>query len=475
MKMPQSTLIYAHVRREFVEAGASLEVLLADVNEKIREHGGIILANRQILRRPIELDWAVQGHLDDSTTTFFEHLELEWGEAQRLYFGDLWGVPKPYQYCLERDQYDQFCVSARDPTPYLVPGELIHAIVEAVEEYRCIECPCHHTQIVYTSRHRLLCMGCGQLYRVLAGPLDHSFNVGISSDRWESAFDDHGELIDDELNVPTLDYRSIERAPYIWSTDVWDEATWLIDFYAEGNKDEIRRYEATLPKAEDLISAGWTQIHTPPSLTAQLADDGVFVDLWDNSGAAVRAAASGFAKSRIQPEVLRDTVLAAFQSIELLLKMRLEPIDPAALRENNPTILRKLIDAGIAISDPEIKMINELRSLRNKLQHAGATFGYRHTRRMLRAAFTFIDRFTLEELDIWLNHVCDPQGWGALLQIAPIQANAERMSTKFAAQAEVDPAVMVADCEACRRHTMVLFSDVYGDCLYCRAERRGII
>ena len=201
VKVPQSTLIYAHVRRELVEAGASIEVLLADVNAKIREHGGIILANKQILRRPIELGWDVEGYLDDYTSTPFVHPECEWREAQRQYFGDLWGSPAPYQYVSERDQYDQFCISARDPTPYLVPGELIYAMVEAIGERRGIECPCHHTQIVYTSRHRLLCMGCGQLYRVLARPLEQTFDVGISNERWESAFDDHGELIDDELEV----------------------------------------------------------------------------------------------------------------------------------------------------------------------------------------------------------------------------------------------------------------------------------
>lgn len=66
-------------------SGASIEVLLADVNARIREHGGIILANRQILRRPIELDWDVQGYLDDYTTTPFEHPEREWEAAQSQY------------------------------------------------------------------------------------------------------------------------------------------------------------------------------------------------------------------------------------------------------------------------------------------------------------------------------------------------------------------------------------------------------
>ena len=205
--------------------------------------------------------------------------------------------------------------------------------------------------------------GLRQLYRVLARPLEQTFDVGISNERWEDAFDDHGELIDDELELPILDYSFVKRAPYIWTTDVWDEATWLIDFYAEGSEEEINRYEATLPKAEDFIAAGFAQITMPPSATAQLADDGVGIDLWDNSGAAVKSAANAFARSLTKPEVLRDAVLDTFHGIELLLKMRLEPIDPAALKENNPTILRRLIDHGVAISGSKSQRLTSCGSL----------------------------------------------------------------------------------------------------------------
>jgi hypothetical protein len=68
----------------------------------------------------------------------------------------------------------------------------------------------------------------------------------------------------------------------------------------------------------------------------------------------VRSAVSAFAHSLTKPEVLRDAVLDTFHAVELLLKMRLEPIDPAGLKENNPTILRRLIDHGVAISASEV-------------------------------------------------------------------------------------------------------------------------
>ena len=69
MKATQSTLIYVHVRRELVEADAPLADLVEDVNEKVRRHGGIILANRQFLRNPLSPDWGLDPYLDDDTTS----------------------------------------------------------------------------------------------------------------------------------------------------------------------------------------------------------------------------------------------------------------------------------------------------------------------------------------------------------------------------------------------------------------------
>jgi hypothetical protein len=471
VKAAQSTLIYAHVRRDLVEAGASTQTLLDDVNAKVVAHGGIILSNNQFLRRPIEMNWSIDTYLDDYTSAPFEHPDIEWGEAQRRYFGELWGLTDPYSYARDREAYNQFCVSARDPTPYLVPDEVIYAMIETVGERRAIDCPCHHTQVVYTSRHRLLCMGCGQLYRVLAEPLDHVFEHGITNDQWESAFDDDGELIDDEIHIPIVDYRTVEKAPYIWTTDARDEATWLIHFYAEGSEEEIKRYEASQPKAEDFIAAGWVEIPSPPSVSAQLAGDGVDIDLWSNSEVAVKAAARAYAQSRTKPEALRDAVLNCFQAIELVLKMRLETIDPGEVKGNNPTVLRRLIDHGVAINADEIATIDALRKLRNKLQHAGASFGYRDTRRLLRAAFTFLDRFTIDELDLWISHVCDLTGWRSLLHIAPIKANAEKISTHLIARVDSEPTInAVVTCEACGRERMVVFDTGFRNCMYCHEE-----
>src|SRR3954452_14968858 len=95
-RLPQQTLLYVHVRRAFFEAGAAVAPLVADVNEKVKRHGAIVLANGQFLRRPISPDWNVEPYLTDETTMPFEHSLREWGEEQRRYFSALWGVTNPY-------------------------------------------------------------------------------------------------------------------------------------------------------------------------------------------------------------------------------------------------------------------------------------------------------------------------------------------------------------------------------------------
>ena len=470
MKSAQSTVIYAHVRRELVEAKAPLAELVEDVNEKVRRHGGIILANRQFLRRQISIDWHVEAYLDDYTSSPFEQPEREWGDAQKRYFSDLWGLTEPYQYAREPDQYDRFCIGAIDPTPYLVPSETILALVETVADYWSVDCPCHVAQVVYTSRHRVICMGCGHLYCVLAEPIGRSFGAGIENEVWESAFDATGELVDDNIEIPILDYREVEKAKLIWTTDVWEEVSWVINLYARGDEEEIEHYRRGFPQVDDLIAAGWQHVPTPPSASAQLAGDGYGVDIGENSAAAFRTAASAFARSRTDPDSLREAVLSAFQATELILKMRLEEIDPKALKANNPTVIERLVEANVAVDAQEHTAIAELRRLRNKLQHGEAVFGYRSTRRLLRATFTFLDRFTIAELDYWIGHVCDGQGWSALLQLPSIQKNADRISCEIAASALSDPSLQVAQCDACKRQTVIMFNDVVGHCLYCRWE-----
>lgn len=274
MQAPQSTLHYVHVRRELVEAAAPIEAILDDINAKIRAHGGIVLPNGQFLRIPVTDDCIVSTNFDEWTSMEIEPVARDWDQPQRAYFNDLWGLVNPFQYASEPAQYNEFGCSIHDPAPYLVPDETILALIETNGERCPVDCPCHFSQVVDTSRQRVLCMGCGQLYRVLSTPLDGDFASGITGERWDNAFNDDGELIDDELTVPILDFRKVESAHHIWSTDVWDEVAGVINLYASGDSDEIARYESGFPKADDLIAAGFQQQPAPPSASHQLSPDG---------------------------------------------------------------------------------------------------------------------------------------------------------------------------------------------------------
>ena len=361
----QHTLLYVHVRRDLVEAGASLEEILADVNEKVRRHKAIVLANGQFLCRPIELDWSIEPYFSDETTIPFEHPSRQWGTAQRDYFEKLWGVTEPYQYAVEVKSYDRYCVAALDPTPYLGGDERVLALVEAERDGLYLDCPCHNTEVVYTSRQRLVCMGCGHLHCVLAEKLAHHFEEGLSNVQWDSAFDEDGELVDDTLSIPVIDYREIEPLAKLWIADAWREATWLIDFYATATPEEIADYERGLPSAKDFIEAGFHQVATPPSAAAQLDEHGYGFDIAQNAAAALGGAAVAYSRSKTDPKSLRKAVLQVFHATELVLKIRLEQVTPGALakRPNNPSVMQQLQAIGIVIRPEELEIVEGLRAL----------------------------------------------------------------------------------------------------------------
>ncbi|MGN6548681.1 MAG: hypothetical protein ACTHJ3_02125 [Pararhizobium sp.] len=168
---PPVSEIYVHVRRDLADAGVPLKAVLEDVNLRIRSRGGIILADRQILRMPIGKEWGVHTFFDEETTTPFEHLKQEWGDAQRRYFTELWGLSDPYQYSEEPVPYDRYCFGAYLPRPFLSGTERALAVIEAKRYDMLYYCQCHSGAVVYTTARRVICMDCGKLHCVLAAPL----------------------------------------------------------------------------------------------------------------------------------------------------------------------------------------------------------------------------------------------------------------------------------------------------------------
>lgn len=469
-RSPQNMVVFVHVRRDLVEAGAPLSVILEDVNRLVRDRKAIILANGQFLRQQISPDWNIDTYFDDDTSSPYDHPIRKWDEPQRRYFGSLWGIRNPYQYGENHRPYDQFCIGAAVPEPYLVEDERILALVDAKRDGRHIYCPCHCAEVVHTSRQRVVCMACGQLHCVLARPLDKDFGPGLSGDEWGNAFDLDGELIDDSVALPVVDYREIRASGTIWTTDAWLEATWQIEFYATATPEEIERYEAGLPTPEDFLEAGFTQIPQPPPPASQIREEEFGFDIAENAAAALNAGAVAFVQSRTKPDTLRDAVLNLFQAVELLLKVRLGQIEPALLRSqpNNPTVLKTLQAAKTPISDHDVAAIGELRRLRNQLQHDHATYSYRSTRALLRRILVFVDSFSLKELGWWIGDAITPTAWGEILGLEHIQRNAESQAASRVTELSAQSGYLVQICPNCDRETLVRARRGGSECMYCR-------
>jgi len=464
----ESVLAYVYVRRDLVEAGASLAEIIGDINDKIDIHGGIILSTRQFLRTPLQNEWCFHEHFDEWSAVPIEHPICAWGEEQQRYFDQLWGMSQPFRY-VEGDGYDEFAISTYVPTPLLEPEETVCALVETDGDDVPLECPCHWTQIVYTTKQRVLCLGCGQLLCVLTEALPGPFPNQLTSAAWLQAFDSDGELVDDDIQIDVIRYRLIEAAPKLWQTDVWDEVSSRIHFYATASQAEIEQFHRScFASASALMQAGFCEQPTPPSLGDQMGLRDWELDLAQNAALSINLAAMAYAKGKNEPTALRDAVLSIFHATELLLKLRLANADEAAMEKspNNPTVIKLLAAAGISFTADENVTLTSLRQLRNKLQHAGATISYRSTRSLIRKSFILLDRFTAEQLDVWIGSVCDHAGWLSLLAIDSIRERALEISHRTAAEcrANGEPADRCLTCDQ-----ECLIDTAEGPlCLYCR-------
>lgn len=468
----RNTLLFVHVRRELVDAGKSLPVIVEDVNQIVRKRTAIMLADAQFLRQQISLDWKIETFFDNETTTPYDHPPRRWHEAQRAYFSALWGFHDPYQYTEESSPYNRFCLGVAVPGNYLVEGEKILALVDAEQDERHIYCPfpCYGNEVVYTSRHRLICMKCGHLHCALPRNLKRHFSTGFSEDDWYDLFDATGELIDDSVPLEIVDYREVTAEEPVWMTDAWLKATEDIEFYATATPEEIKRYEAGLVGPEAFLEAGYSEVRTVPPVTEQLREDGFSMDVMENAGAALKLGALAYEQSHKNPAALREAVLNLFQAVELILKTRLERIYPGTLNRayNNSTVINKLQSANVQLRTHDIEKISELRSIRNRLQHSEMKLSYRNTRALLRKVLGFLDEFCLKELNCWMGDVVPPKAWGEVLRLEAIRRNAENVSATRIAELKEQAECIVQDCPNCNRHTLVRSRRGGSECMYCR-------
>jgi hypothetical protein len=413
-------------RRWLTPETMDVDGLVAEIEEIVRTRGMVAYDGQVItsLRRVGPWEACFESVSIDSPPDIPER--RYWGPEQRAFFG----IKQPYQMADDEGPFTCSNVSTMIADPYLTPGELIAGVVHGSRERCPFTCPCHYAHVVYTTRHRLVCMSCGATHLVLREPVLTDFQQAIAPEEWDELFGAEGSRHHEPLDLAIIDVQDIESAaPFAWSTNQWDEALKEYVLCARATSEEFKRaVRGTERDASILLEDGWLPVEEPPDPAFQIMDDSVDVGMMDSAGHALTAGASAYLAAYIHPERLIDAVKDLFQSIELLLKVRLEASNPLGLRDqpNNPKVLTRLAAIGVTLSLDEADTVAQLRRLRNDLQHNSARFNHRRALGLCRSALIAIDRFVIDELNAWAGDVIHADDWHQLLGIEEIHARAVR-------------------------------------------------
>jgi hypothetical protein len=480
-------------RRFLIAGGVDLKSFLADVNDTIVRRG-LVLWDGQVLTTPIT-DGIVEGVLRPDIVQcdgqpFIkpirsgEHTEViyergaegagfdvpprrDWHGPQR----DFFGLDNPYQMAEDGPEYTWSHVTTRIIGPYLSPDEQIAALIHGERDQYYFYCPCHQAEVVYTTRHRLVCMGCGATHVVLRDPLPVYPKRLLTPEEWVQFFDQNGSRTDEEIGISVVDFQDVENANTIWTTNQWEEAKHRFVFFARSSPQEIA--DATRGTEADpsiFLEAGWTQVDTPPPPAHQIADDSIDVDLVENAAHSLRDGVASFLRARKNSERLVTAIPQFFRAVELMLKAKLHDLDAHGLDDhpNNPTVLERLAARGILVTKDEGSMVGRLRRLRNDLQHGAAKFNHRTGLTVSRKSIVFLDRFANAELGLWIGDALPADDWYQLLAIAEIASTAEAVVKGRLGEARRWPAAAISSCTRCQRETMVRPDPRTGaSCIFC--------
>lgn len=490
-------------RRFLTSGGVDVEHFLADVNEKVVRRG-FILWDGQVLTSPIT-DTIKKGILKPKARTSPEipilnpalkvvastdsvivgkHTELfceqvvadptfdvpprrDWRRPLREFFG----LENPYQMAEDAGEYTQHHVMTRLLDPYLSPTERIAAIVHGEKDSYYFYCPCHHADIVYTTRHRLVCMGCGAMHVVLRQPLTLDPKRLLTPEEWVEFFDDGGSHRDEEIEMSVVDFQDVEDAEAIWATNQWEEAKHRFVFFARSSPEEIAEaVRGTEADPSVLLEAGWTPVDTPPPAALQVADNSVDVNLIESAAHSLREGVSSFLAARINSERLVNAIPQLFRAVELLLKGKLQDLDARVLdnHPNTPTVLKHLAATGVSLSKDELDTLKGLRRLRNDLQHGSARFNYRMGLALSRKTIVLLDRFVYAELGLWMGDAIPPDDWYALLAITDIANTGMEVTRVRLEEIRQHPEATIALCARCGRNALVRPHPRTGvTCIFC--------
>lgn len=442
--------------------------LVAEIEEIVRTRG-LVAYDGQVITslRPVR-EW--EEYFEPGTNTQLDiPRRRHWGPEQRAFFG----IEQPYQMSDDEGPFTNSSVAVEIADPYLDPGELIAGVIHGSRERCVFTCPCHNDDVVYTTRHRLVCMSCGATHLVLREPVLTTFRQTIAPEEWDELFGAEGSHHHEPLDLAVVDVQDIESgAPFVWSTNQWDEALREYVLCARTTPEEFQRaVRGTELDASIYLEDGWFPVEEPPAPAFQVMDDSLDIGMMDSAGHALAAGASAYLAAYMHPERLIDAVKDLFQSIELLLKVRLEASDPLGLRgqPNNPTVLTRLAASGVTLSPDEADTVAQLRRLRNDLQHNSARFNHRRVLRLCRSALIAIDRFVIDELDAWAGDVIHPDEWHQLLSIEEIHARAVTVAETRLDNYREDLEASITACPRCTHEAMLRrHPDTGASCLVCK-------
>lgn len=452
---------------EVAALGPSADHAAREISKHVREHGSFVVPDGQILRQEIH---------PSQVGDFFSYDEAEaeltprreWTSEHAAYFG----YENPFQVGDGAETYGIASVMVDIPEPFLGAEEEILAIVHAERDGRYYYCSCHEAQVVYTSERRVVCMFCGALHCVLRDPIPILDAMELTSAQWFALFSEDSAFLDEEVRIRTVDFQDIEQADRLWETDRYVEAARDVTFFARATPEEFERYRGSVITPGVLVEAGFEHEPTPPPPVAQVGH-AIELDLLENAATSLRSGASAFVRSRADIGEIKQAVLALFHALELILKARLSDLTPSALgtQPNNPQVITQLQVGGVALTDDEVEIITSLRRLRNAVQHGEAEIEYRSTRRLLRSTIDFLDRFTVDELGLWIGDVIDSSDWWTLLRIPTVRARAHKHARGVLA--DLDPTKRhLSTCPRCGEDTLVATSMHGSYCSYCRHRPR---
>jgi hypothetical protein len=225
-------------RRWLTSETMDVDGMVAEIEEIVRTRGLIAYDGQLVttLRRVGPWEACFEAVSIDTPLAIPE--QRRWAAEQRAFFG----IEAPYQMGDDEGPFTWSNISTAIADTYLAPGELIAGVIHGAEERCFFTCPCHYAHVVYTTRHRLVCMSCGATHVVLRDPVLTAFSQTVAPEEWDELFGTTGSRHHESLDLTIVDVQDIESAaPYTWSTNQWDQALHDFVLRARSTPEEYER------------------------------------------------------------------------------------------------------------------------------------------------------------------------------------------------------------------------------------------